>query len=78
MSTNLSFKMLQENYPNVDPLALDAVFEANNFNYSDTVTALNASLGTKPRPNKNVVQKSVTIPVVSKKETVTEIGRAHV
>ena len=24
MSTNLSFKMLQENYPNVDPLALDA------------------------------------------------------
>lgn len=47
--------MLQENYPFVDPLALDALFEANNYNYSHTVTALNASLGTKPQPPKNQV-----------------------
>lgn len=44
--------MLQESYPSVDPLALDALFEANNYNYSHTVTALNASLGTKPQPPK--------------------------
>lgn len=36
----------------MDPLALDALFEANNYNYSHTVTALNASLGTKPQPPK--------------------------
>ncbi|XP_057378037.1 uncharacterized protein LOC130700002 [Daphnia carinata] len=52
LSTKLSFQMLQENYPSVDPLALDALFEANNYNYSHTVTALNASLGTKPQPPK--------------------------
>lgn len=52
LSTKLSFQMLQESYPSVDPLALDALFEANNYNYSHTVTALNASLGTKPQPPK--------------------------
>jgi hypothetical protein len=47
--------MLQENYPYVDPLALDALFEANNYNYSHTVTALNASLGTNPQPLKTQI-----------------------
>jgi hypothetical protein len=47
--------MLQENYPYVDPLALDALFEANNYNYSHTVTALNASLGTNPQPQKTKI-----------------------
>lgn len=44
--------MLRENYPSVDPSALDALFKANNYNYAHTVEALNASLGTKPRPQK--------------------------
>lgn len=46
--------MLRENYPQVDPLALDAVFEANNYNYAHTVVALNASLGTQPKPNRAI------------------------
>jgi len=50
LATKLSFQMLSETYPLVDPLALDALFEANNYNYAHTVTALNASLGTKPKP----------------------------
>lgn len=49
LATKLSFQLLSENYPLVDPLALDALFEANNYNYSHTVTALEASLGTKPK-----------------------------
>ena len=49
LATKLSFQMLRDNYPLVDQLALDALFEANNYNYSHTITALNASLGTKPK-----------------------------
>lgn len=59
--------MLQENYPFVDPLALDALFEANNYNYSHTVTALDASLGTKPQPPK--VQIVSANPTITKEET---------
>ena len=63
--------MLTDNYPLVDPLALDALFEANNYNYSHTVTALNASLGTKPRPAEvpltaaNVLHKDLALNVTS-------------
>lgn len=49
LSTKLSLQMLRDNYPQVDPTALETLFEENNYNYSHTVTALNASLGTKPR-----------------------------
>lgn len=48
----MSLQMLRENYPQVAPLALEAIFEAHNYNYSHAVTALNASLGAKPHPHK--------------------------
>lgn len=66
LSTKISFQMLQENYANVDPLALDALFEANNYNYSHTVTALNASLGTNPPPKTQIISAN---PPAAREET---------
>ena len=62
MATKLSMQLLRENYAHVDPLALDAIFEANNYNYSHTVTALNASLGTKPRSEPRALAAPVAQP----------------
>ena len=45
MATKLSLAKLHDTYPNVDRLALDALFEENNYNYDHTITILEAWLG---------------------------------
>ena len=49
LATKLSLQNLRESYPHIDPLALNALFEANNYNYANTITAVNVFLGTKPK-----------------------------
>lgn len=65
LATKLSRKMLEEKYPQVDPLALEALFEANSYNYGHTVAALNASLEATPKANQ---QKEVRSPSKPKPE----------
>ena len=62
--------MLQENFPQVDPLALEALFEANSYNYGQTVAALNASLGTAPKVAEPEEIKSPSKPKPSPKTEV--------
>lgn len=65
--------MLTESFPQVDPLALEALFEANNYNYGQTVAALNASLGTTPKIKEPEEVKSPSKPKPKPKST-TEVA----
>nr|CAG4640919.1 EOG090X07J8 [Eulimnadia texana] len=51
LATKLSMQMLRDAYPEIDPLALEALFEAHDYNYNHTVSALNASLETRNSPS---------------------------
>ncbi|XP_065578504.1 uncharacterized protein LOC136038925 [Artemia franciscana] len=58
MAFKLSQKQLHESFPHVDSSFLDALFEANQYNYDKTIRAIEDLIGTAPKNTSEVIQKT--------------------